>query len=223
MTDRDHGRDQNVDSTEDADTGPTVERARDVDLPPEIIEEAERLTRLARTATDSGDRVDYRAERERLVAEHGYAARVREEDAREVLVLYPAEWLEDGVIRTDRIADTGRAVERPLSGPDDPENWDAVDAHNREVAARVADRHGPVHGANARAFADFMGNHYARRIESANDPEIAEFLTEYFPRNAWPTAEQRAAVETSIDLLFDTAAVNASTGTDTDDGNVEDV
>jgi len=186
-------------------------------LPEDVVDEAERLTRLARAATDSDERAAYEDRRETLVADHGYAARVREESTREVLVLYPTEWLDDGIVRTDRIDDLDRAVERPLSGPGDPESWDAVDAHNRSVAARVADFRGPVHGANAHAFADFMSNHYARPVESAGEREIAEFLTEYFPRNAWPSAEQKADVETSIDLVFDAAATNASDETVTAD------
>lgn len=178
------------------------------DVPESVVDEAERLTRLARAATDPDERAAYRDQRARLVADHGYAARVREEDTRAVLVCYPIEWLESGIVRTDCIDDLDRAVERPLSGPGDPKDWDAVDAHNRAVAARVADAHGPVHGANAHAFADFMGNHYARPVESAGDRERSEFLSEYFPRNAWPSAEQEAVIETSIDLVFEAAAAS---------------
>jgi hypothetical protein len=182
----------------------------DADLPEEVIEAAERLTRLAREAVDPGERDAYRERRAAVVGEHDYTARVREEDVREVLVLHPAEWLDDGLVRTDRIDDLDRAIERPLSGPADPEDWDVVDAHNRAVAARVANVHGPTHGANARAFAEFMSNHYARRIESAGSEEIEAFLTEYFPRNAWPTAEQKRVIDESIELILDAA-------TDTED------
>lgn len=199
----------------DTDVEPNTEPDADAALPADAVEEAARLTRLARAAVDPDERDVYRERRAELVADHGYAARVREEDAREVLVLYPDEWLDDGLVRTDRIDDTGRAIERLLSGPGDPDDWDAVDAHNRSIAARVADRYGPVHGANARAFADFMGNHYARRVDSATDDEVAEFLTEYFPRNAWPTAEQKRAVEDSIDRVFD-AATTDDPSSDTD-------
>jgi hypothetical protein len=183
---------------------------RDTDLPAETIEEAERLTRLAREAGASEEREAHRERRAEVVAEYGYTARVREEDTGEVLVLHPAEWIEDGLVRTDRIEELDRAVERPLSGPGDPEEWDAIEAHNRSIVSRVAETAGPVHGANAEAFADFMGNHYARPVESANDPEIEEFLTEYFPRNAWPSAEQKEVVEESIDLLVDLASEDSS-------------
>jgi len=74
-----------------------------------------------------------------------------------------------------------------------------------DVAAAVGDAYGDVHGANAAAFADFMSNHYARPVESATDVEIEEFLTEYFPRNAWPTDAQKAVVDESVELVFESA------------------
>lgn len=175
------------------------------DLPKSAVEEAERLTRLARAAVDEDERRAYHEERERLLAEYGFTARVREEDTGEVLVCHPSEWVEGETIRTERIEDTDRAVERRLSGSGDPDDWETVAAHNERVAERVADSHGPVHGANARAFADFMSNHYARRIESATEKARAEFLTEYFVRNAWPSDEQKAVVETSLSRVLDAA------------------
>jgi hypothetical protein len=183
---------------------------RATDLPPETIEEAERLTRLAREAGSPDEREAHRERRREVMAEYDYTARVREEDAGEVLVLYPEEWIEEGLVRTNRIEELDRAVERPLSGPGNPEEWDAIEDHNRSAVERVAETEGPVHRANARAFADFMGNHYARPVESASNPEIEEFLTEYFPRNAWPSAEQKAVVEDSIDLLVDIASEDTS-------------
>jgi hypothetical protein len=175
------------------------------ELPEETVEQAERLTRLAREAVDDAEAAAYREERADLLADRGFTARVREDDAGETLVLHPDEWTEDGVIRTDRIEDTSRAVEVSLSGPGDPDEWDAVDERNREVVARVRETHGEVHGDNAEAFADFMSNHYARPVESATDDEIAEFLSEYFPRNAWPSEKQRATVEDSLELVFEVA------------------
>jgi hypothetical protein len=76
-----------------------------------------------------------------------------------------------------------------------------VEEHNRAAADRVAEEHGPVHGANAHAFADFMGNHYARRVEAAAEPMCREFTEEYFVRNAWPNEAQREVVEESVDLV----------------------
>lgn len=180
-------------------------------LPTEIADEAERLTRLARTAVDENERDAYREERAKLLSEYGFTARVREEDTVDVLVCYPSEWVEKGEIRIEHIEDTARAVERRLSGAENPDDWEAVAAHNERVAEKVADSHGAVHGANARAFADFMSNHYARRVESATEEEIEEFRTEYFVRNAWPSDEQRAVVENSLSLVFDRAEATDET------------
>lgn len=173
------------------------------DLPADVVEEAERLTRLAREAVDENERAAYLQRRDRLLAAHDYAARVRESDA--TLVCHPEEWLEDGTVRTDRIEDLSRAVEVPLEGAGDPDDWDELDARNRALVAAVREDHGPVHGANAAAFADFMGNHYAKPITAASRAEVEEFLREYFVRNAWPSADQRAVVERSIELVFETA------------------
>ncbi|MFC7155596.1 rnhA operon protein [Halomarina halobia] len=172
-------------------------------VPDDAVEEATRLTRLARDAVDEREAEAARARRDDLLAEHGFTARVREEDA--TLVLYPAEWVEDGTVRFDRIDDTDRAIERPLEGPGDGTDWEAVEAHNRAVVARVAAEHGEVHGKNAAAFADFMGNHYAKPIEAATARTRTEFLAEYFPRNAWPDERQREVVEESVDLTIKTA------------------
>ncbi|MFC7081035.1 DUF7108 family protein [Halorussus caseinilyticus] len=175
------------------------------ELPDATVERAERLTRLARDAVDDAEADAYREERAELLADHDFTARVREEDTGSTLVLHPDEWVEDGTIRTDRIEDTDRAVEVSLSGPGNPDEWEEVEDHNRELTQRVREAHGDVHGDNADAFADFMGNHYARPMESATSGEVEEFLAEYFPRNAWPTEKQRTVVEESIDLVFEVA------------------
>ncbi|HET7323247.1 MAG TPA: rnhA operon protein [Halococcus sp.] len=187
------------------------------ELSSRTIDEAERLTRQARAAVDENERKAYREKRTALLAEYGFSARVREDataargradredDSGEVLVCYPSEWVEAGEIRTERIEDTERAVERRLTGTEDPDDWEVVAAHNERVTERVGDAHGVVHGTNARAFADFMSNHAARRVESATEREIEEFLGEYFVRNAWPTDEQKAVIEKSLSLVFDAA------------------
>jgi hypothetical protein len=171
-------------------------------LPGEVVDEAERLTRLAREASERAEAEAYREARSELLAEHGYEARVRE-DGRDTLVCYPAEWVVDGTVRPDRVEDVDRGTERPLEGPGAAAEWDTVDEHNREVAAAVAERHGETHGANARALADFASNHYAKPIEDLSGDERAEFLEEYFPRNAFPTDDQRAVVEESLRLVFE--------------------
>jgi hypothetical protein len=175
----------------------------DPPLPEAVVEEAERLTRLARDAVDGAEATAYRDRRGTLLAAHDYSARLRSEDHGEVLVLHPTEWAEDGVVRVERVDDVARAVEVPLDGTGDPDEWDEVEAHNRALAEAVEADHGPVHGANAHAFADFMGNHYARPIERATERQVREFLEEYFPRNAWPSEDQRDSLDRSLDLLFE--------------------
>lgn len=173
------------------------------DLPSETVDTAVRLTRFARRAIDDDEAAAYRRERDETLAAFGYVARVREEDDRTVLVCYPDEWVVDGTVRTDRIEDRGRAIERPVGGAGEPGSYDRIDAHNRRVADAVEAAAGPVHGANAHAFADFMGNHYLRRVESASRTELEEFLTDYYQRNAWPTEAQREMVEESLRHVFE--------------------
>lgn len=189
-----------------ADDDATNKRGESADttLPDDIIDEAERLTRLAREASDEAEVTAYRTERDRLVAEYDYVARVRSDD-RETLVLYPQEWTADGTVYPDRIDDIDRGIERPLEGPGASEEWETVAAHNRELAKRVRESHGSVHGANARTLADFASNHYAKPIEQLTSDEIEEFLTEYFVRNAFPTDDQKAVVEESVRVVFDVA------------------
>ena len=186
----------------DADpTGPPDDADRE--LPAEVVSEAERLTRLAADATVDAEATVYRERRASIVDDHDFTARVR--DADDTLVLHPAEWVDDGVVRVDRVDDTDRAVEVSLSGPDHGAEWESVEADNEAVVAAVAEAHGAAHAANVRAFADFMGNHYLKRVGDATDAEREEFLTEYYPRNAWPSAEQEAIVEESLALAAETA------------------
>ena len=173
-------------------------------LPDEVVDETERLTRLARDAIDDNEAEAYREARADTLADHGFTARVREED-RDTLVLYPAEWVEDGPVRTDRIQDVDRGIERPLEGPGETDEWEVVEEHNREVATSVATEHGDVHGANAHALADFASNHYAKPIEDLTRGERTKFLDEYFPRNAFPSDDQKAVVQESVRLAVQTA------------------
>jgi len=179
--------------------------ADEAPLPDEVVSRALTLTRRTRRAIDADEQVAYREERDALLEEHGYVARVRDDDTGETLVLYPEGWVEDGAIQVDRVEDTSRGIERSLSGVGS-DDWEAVEAHNRAVAERVREEHGDPHGANAHAFADFMGNHYAKRVEAATPAEREEFLEEYFRRNAWPTEAQRDAVERSLRLVEEIAA-----------------
>ena len=175
------------------------------ELTEETIDRAETLIRRERDAVDTAEAEAYREELDELLDAHDFEWRIREDDDGDVLVCHPAEWVEDGRIQVELVDDTDRGVEVPLDAPGDPDDWDAVDAHNRDIVRAVREEHGDVHGANAAAFADFMSNHYARPVESAGSRERTEFLTEYFPRNAWPTASQKVVVERSITLVFDAA------------------
>ncbi|SEN24481.1 hypothetical protein SAMN05216388_1002143 [Halorientalis persicus] len=175
------------------------------EVPQDVLDEVERLTRLARAAVDEQEAAAYRDRRESLLADHEFTARVREDEGHDTLVLHPEEWLDDGVVQMDVVEDVDRGIERPLGGPGDGEDWDAVAQRNRAIAEAVAEEHGDVHGENAAALAAFMHNHYAKPIDAATDDEIAEFVTEYFPRNAWPSDEQRARIDRSVELTLDVA------------------
>ncbi|WP_415380940.1 rnhA operon protein [Halosimplex sp. TS25] len=176
------------------------------DLPPEtVVEQAERLTKLAREAVVDEEAAAYRADRDERLASHDYAARVREDETRDVLVLHPDEWIENGEIRTDRIEDVDRGIEVPLSGPGEGDDWEEIDEYNRDVVADVREERDEDHAANVAALADFMGNHYAKPIHDATADELEEFLEEYYRRNAWPTPEQRAVVEKSVVAAFEVA------------------
>ncbi|MCU4924405.1 rnhA operon protein [Halobacteria archaeon AArc-dxtr1] len=174
-------------------------------LPDDAVEEVERLTRLARAVADPAESEQYRDHRDDLLDRHEFAARIREDDGGDVLVCHPAEWRDGDVIRTDRIEDLSRAIEIPLEGTENPDDWTAVDRENRTLVEAVRDEHGEIHGDNAAALADFFGNHYAKPIESATAAELAEFRTEYFVRNAWPSARQRETIDRSIALVYETA------------------
>jgi len=175
------------------------------DIPADAVDEAERLTRLARAAERRDDDAAaeeadvYRERRERLVEEHDYQTRIRDED--DTLVLYPEEWMEDGVVQLDRVENTDRGVEVTLSGPGDPERWQEIADHNDALVDAVADE-APAHEANAKAVAAFAGNHYAKAIEKLTAEEIREFLDEYYPRNAWPSEAEASLIEESVRKLF---------------------
>ena len=88
--------------------------ANEEELPDDVTARARTLTRRMREALDDDERAAYREERDDLLAGHGYVPRVREDEAGETLVLYPEEWIEDGVVQVDRIDDVDRGVERSL-------------------------------------------------------------------------------------------------------------
>jgi hypothetical protein len=173
------------------------------DLPDNIVDETERLTRHARDAPGEDEADAARARRDELLTSHGFIAREREEDA--TLVLYPDDWVEDGDVQLERIEDTDRAIERSLEAPGDETSWESVEEHNRSIVEQIEEQYGEVHGKNAATFADFMGNHYSKPIEKTTQTMREEFLTEYFPRNAWPSQKQRTVIEQSVELTLETA------------------
>ncbi len=168
------------------------------ELPADVVEAATRLTRLARQVGDPAEAAAYRQRRDAQLADHGFTARVRTDD--ETLVLYPDEWLEDGTVVLERIKETDRAVERSLTASNEG-TWAEIEAHNRKIVAAVDDAYGSPHTETARAFADFMGNHYLGRIDNATDAQLEEFTQEYFVRNAWPSEKQREVLETSLSYI----------------------
>ena len=178
------------------------------DGPAEAVDEAARLARRAREATDDDEAARYRERRDAVADDHGYVARVREED--DTLVLYPDEWVEAGTVRFDRIEDTDRAVEVSLSGPGDADRYREIAAYNDAVVEAVAEiapeATAETHAATARSFAAFMSNHYVRLVDESTPTMREEFTEEFFPRNAWPTDEQRSRLEESLTLVERAAA-----------------
>lgn len=173
------------------------------ELPSDVVETVERLTRRAEWADDERAAA-LRDRRDDVLAEYGFEARIRSERDGDVLVCYPGEWLEDGEVVFDRIDDRSRAVERAVE-PETDADWETIDADNRAVVDAVEERYGELHAANVAAFADYMSNHHALRIADATADHVAEFLDEYFPRNAFPADEQRPVVEDSLERAFDFA------------------
>lgn len=175
-------------------------------LPADVRDTVAEFARKERAA-ERPERAHQLAERrEQLVAEYGYTSRIREDDTGATLVCYPRDWVSDGTVEPAAVDDLSAAVEIPLAGAGDPDDWAAVAERNRAVAERVEREHGPAHGANARAFAAFMSNHRAREIGTATDDDVEEFRTEYYVRNVWPSETERAVVDESIELALSAAA-----------------
>lgn len=181
----------------------------DPSLPTDVIEEATRLTRLAnRTDDRSEEHRHYTNRRAELLDPYEYTTHIRE-DPEPTIVFHPTDWVTDGTVDTDAIDDTDNAIERPLTGGE-PQEYDTVAPHNQSIVDAVTDTHGDPHASNAAAFATFMNNHRSRRIETATATDITEFLDEYYPRNTWPTDEQRATICRSLRYTLATAADHRS-------------
>ena len=174
-------------------------------LPHALRTQLRELALEERHATDEDIGQRARERRSELLKRHGYASRIREDEHGAVLVCYPETWMADGELVPAAVEDTDRAVEIPLSGAGDPDDWAELAAHNDAIARSVAERHGRDHGENAMAFATFMNNHRARPIDTAGPDDVREFLAEYYPRNAWPSDQQAKIVEDSIALTRELA------------------
>lgn len=188
------------DREDDADAAATTE-----EVPPPLVDEAERLTHLAREAVDDDEAAAYRADRDAQLDAQEFTARVREDDSGETLVLHPQEWVDDGTIRPERVDDTDRATELSLSGTDSPDDWQAVDDHNRDLVETVREAHGDEHAAIVDVLADFASNHYAKPIDDLSAAELREFEAEYVTRNAWLDDDALAVLEESVRYAFDAA------------------
>ncbi|MDH5020128.1 DUF7108 family protein [Halobacterium rubrum] len=176
------------------------------ELPDDVVSEARRLARLARDASEDAAADAYRDRLDDLLADHDRVARVRDADA--TLVCYPADWADDdGTVHPTDVEDPDRAVEVSLAGGGEQGDYEAAAERNAELVDRVAAEYGDesVHAENAAAFAAFMNNHYARPMDTATDREREEFREDFFPRNAWPTEEQRAVLEDSLDAVDEVA------------------
>lgn len=174
-------------------------------LPAAVRKTVRQLARQERRVDRDERAAALRERRAAVLDAHGYASRVREDADRDVLVCYPREWLDGDTVRVDDIESLDRGVELPLSGAGDPDDWAALAARNRDLAADVHDQHGATHGANAEAFAAFMNNHRAKPIADATPEDIEEFLAEFYRRNVWPSSAQRVVVEESIELTCELA------------------
>jgi len=181
--------DASVDAPDD-DAAATTE-----EVPPPVVDDTERLTKLAREAVDDDEADAYRTDRDEQLAAHDFTARVREDDSGETLVLHPEEWMTEGMIHPERVDDTDRAIELSLSGTDSPDDWRAVDDHNRDIVRRVRDAHGEPHATAVDVLADFASNHYAKPIDDLSAEELREFRGDYVTRNAWLDDETVAVLE----------------------------
>lgn len=176
-------------------------------IPESVLEEVERLTRLARRTSSPDEQAVYRERRENLLADYDYTARVRSDEHGETLVCYPAEWDVDGTVDPARVDDVDRGIEISLSGTGDPDEWADVHEENQAVADAVRDAEGETHGDNADALADFASNHYAKPIADLTPAELTEFREDYYRRNVWADPDVEAVLDESIAAVYRTLDV----------------
>ena len=166
------GGDGQADGAADAATAPERDEERVPDVPAEAVDEAERLTRLAREAESAEPTPEieaaadqYRERRDALAAEYGYTVRVRDED--DTLVLYPDEWMDPRTVRLDRVAATAPALHVSPSGPRAADRYRDVAPSTAALADPVPAREAAFHARTAATFAAFMSNPSVRPRDAA--------------------------------------------------------
>ncbi|MDZ7688361.1 MAG: rnhA operon protein [Halobacteriales archaeon] len=163
---------------------------------PDWVNETARLTRVA-LSDDDEMREEARTRRDEIAGERGYEARLRDDG---VLVLHPAEWLDnDGVVDLEAF-DADEAYEVPLDG----EGYGEARSSNDTLLDGFEEMDGTEEDDvfNARAFAEFCENHHATAVENVSEEHVREFLEDYYVRNVWASDEAEERVEESLRLLL---------------------
>lgn len=172
----------------------------------ETVDRIVSLTRAIRDAEDQAEQAHHERRRAKLLEAIDRRLHVREDDDGAWVILYPAAWMDDGTVDPDSIDDRTRAIERPVDPAAIERSFEVVDRHNRRVASAVERRFGPTHGETVDALATYLSNHHLTRIGDATPEQLQTFRRDYFIRNAWPTGEQRALVDRSIEYARVVAA-----------------
>lgn len=156
------------------------------------------VVELARPALGGGDLSEARE----AAGQHGFGVRLRDT----VLVLYPEDWLEDGVVRPD--VDVDRAFEVDLADTADRQR---ARERNEKLLGEFESsvERGTVDDVavedvvfNVRRFAEFCANHHGVAVDEAGDV-VEEFVSDYYVRNVWASESQREALVASLDVVFD--------------------
>ncbi|XGI83882.1 rnhA operon protein [Halorutilales archaeon Cl-col2-1] len=165
------------------------------------VDEAVRLTKMSLTSPSPvyEDRLD------ELAAENGFVARLRDD---ETLVLYPDDWVVDGEVDVERIEDTDRAHEIPLS--EKGESWEDVHSYNSDVIEELSEMEEVTETevSNAEYFVEFLENHYILPVDEVSQKHVREFLEDYYPRNVWSSPNEEETVKKSVRKLLEAAGLS---------------
>lgn len=165
------------------------------------IDRVVELTRALEATNDSETVSTLNDRRARLLDRLELHLHLREEDAGKVLVLYPSSWIEDGVVDPGRIESVNEAIEIPLFPSVTEDDWAEVHESNMSLADEIEARFGPVHGENIRSLGTYLSNHHLTRFEDMTDEQCSVFRDDYFVRNVWATAEQKAMLDRSLTII----------------------